>query len=44
MATDNASYKNLVDALDEMNICYISRYAIDDIDAADQALIAGKDS
>lgn len=44
MATDNASYKNLVDALDEMNICYISRYAIVDIDAADQALIAGKDS
>ncbi|KAF0197789.1 MAG: biopolymer transport protein ExbD/TolR [Bacteroidetes bacterium] len=43
MATDKASYKNLVDALDEMNICYISRYAIVDIDAADQALIAGKD-
>lgn len=43
MATDKASYKNLVDTLDEMNICYISRYAIVDIDAADQALIAGKD-
>lgn len=26
--TDAASYKNLVDALDEMQICDISRYAI----------------
>lgn len=42
MATDQASYKNLVDALDEMNICYISRYAIVDVDAVDLALIAGQ--
>ncbi|MFA6949799.1 MAG: biopolymer transporter ExbD [Lentimicrobiaceae bacterium] len=42
MATDQASYKNLVDALDEMNICYISRYAIVDMDAVDLALIAGQ--
>lgn len=43
MATDDSDYKNLVDALDEMNICYISRYAIIDIAQADLALIAGKE-
>lgn len=43
MATDESDYKNLVDALDEMNICYISRYAIVDIAPADLALIAGKE-
>ncbi len=43
MATDSCDYKNLVDALDEMNICYISRYAIVDIDAPNLALIAGKE-
>ncbi|HLO91227.1 MAG: ExbD/TolR family protein [Chloroflexota bacterium] len=43
MATDKSDYKNLVDALDEMNICYISRYAIVDIDAPNLALIAGKE-
>lgn len=39
MATDESSYRNLVDALDEMNICSISRYAIVDLDDADKALI-----
>lgn len=39
MATNDANYKNLVDALDEMNICSISRYAIVDIDDADLLLI-----
>ena len=39
MATDDASYKNLVDALDEMNICSISRYAIVDLDEPDKTLI-----
>jgi biopolymer transport protein ExbD len=39
MATDDANYKNLVDALDEMNICSISRYAIVDLDDIDKALI-----
>jgi len=39
MATDDASYKNLVDALDEMNICSISRYAIVDLDEPDKVLI-----
>jgi biopolymer transport protein ExbD len=39
MATDEASYKNLVDALDEMNICSISRYAIVDLDEPNKLLI-----
>jgi len=43
MATDNANYRNLVDALDEMNICSISRYAIVDIDEANLLLIKDKD-
>lgn len=43
MATDKSDYKNLVDALDEMNICYISRYAIVDIDDANLELIKGRD-
>ena len=30
-ATDDANYKNLVDVLDEMQICNIPSYAIDDI-------------
>ena len=38
-ATDNASYKNLVDALDEMQICSIGKYVIDKINANDQALL-----
>ncbi len=42
MATDEANYKNLVDALDEMNICSISRYAIVDIDEPDLLLIKDK--
>jgi biopolymer transport protein ExbD len=39
MATDDANYKNLVDALDEMNICSISRYAIVDLDDINKELI-----
>ncbi|HNX42815.1 MAG TPA: biopolymer transporter ExbD [Bacteroidales bacterium] len=39
MATDDANYKNLVDALDEMNICSISRYAVVNIEAPDQDLL-----
>ena len=39
MATDDSNYKNLVDALDEMNICSISRYAIVDFDEPDKALL-----
>lgn len=42
MVTDEANYRNLVDALDEMNICSISRYAIVDIDEPDLQLIKEK--
>ncbi|MCE1166898.1 MAG: biopolymer transporter ExbD [Sphingobacteriia bacterium] len=38
MASDDASYKNLVDALDEMNICSISRYAIVNLEGPDKDL------
>lgn len=38
-ATDDSSYKNLVDALDEMQICNIGRYAIVDITEGDQFLL-----
>jgi biopolymer transport protein ExbD len=39
MPTRQCDYRNLVDALDEMNICCISRYAIVDLDAPDKALL-----
>jgi biopolymer transport protein ExbD len=42
MVTDDANYRNLVDALDEMNICSISRYAIVDIEEPDLLLIKDK--
>jgi biopolymer transport protein ExbD len=38
-STDEASYENLVDILDEMQICNIARYAIVDITGYDQELI-----
>jgi len=38
-ATDNSSYKNLVDALDEMQICSIGKYVIDKINPNDEALL-----
>ena len=37
--TDDASYRNLVDALDEMQICNIGKYAIVDITDGDKFLI-----
>ena len=37
--TDGATYKNLVDVLDEMQICSIGRYAIVDMADADFTLI-----
>ena len=43
-ATDDASYKNLIDALDEMQICNIGKYVITDIAEADQFLIKNYDS
>lgn len=38
-ATDNSSYKNLVDALDEMQICSIGKYVIDKVNPTDVALL-----
>ena len=43
-ATDDASYKNLIDALDEMQICNIGKYVITDIADADQFLIKNYNS
>jgi biopolymer transport protein ExbD len=39
-STDEATYENLVDILDEMAICNISRYAIIDITDYDKSLIS----
>ncbi len=41
-STDNGTYKNMVDILDEMNICNIGRYAIVDITAFDKELIQNR--
>ncbi|HAH22923.1 MAG TPA: biopolymer transporter ExbD [Prolixibacteraceae bacterium] len=41
-AADEANYKNLVDILDEMQICNIGRYAIVDITPDDLAMIDKK--
>jgi biopolymer transport protein ExbD len=38
-ATDDATYKNLIDALDEMQICSISKYVIVPITQQDKGLI-----
>lgn len=38
-ATDNASYKNLVDALNEIQICSIGKFVIDKITPQDEALL-----
>lgn len=38
-ALDTASYKNLVDALDEMQICAIGKYVIDQINDDDKHLL-----
>jgi biopolymer transport protein ExbD len=38
-STDEATYENLVDILDEMQICNIARYAIVDITGYDKELI-----
>ena len=38
-ALDTASYKNMVDALDEMQICSIGTYVIDKISEDDQKLL-----
>ena len=41
-ASDESNYKNLVDILDEMQVCNIARYAIVDITPEDLALIDQK--
>ena len=38
-ATDKASYKNLIDALDEMQLCSIGKYVIDKVNPDDQKLL-----
>ena len=38
-ATDNATYKNLVDVLDQMTICSIGKYVIDKINDQDLKLL-----
>ena len=43
-ATDDASYMNLMDALDEMQICNIGKYVITDIVEADEFLIKNYDA
>lgn len=40
--TDNATYKNMVDALDEMQILNIGTYVIDKINADDEKLLESK--
>ena len=40
--TDNSSYKNMVDALDEMQILSIGTYVIDKITADDERLLKSK--
>ncbi|MDR1681588.1 MAG: biopolymer transporter ExbD [Prevotellaceae bacterium] len=42
-ATEFATYRNLVDALDEMNICSIGTYAIMDIAPGDLRLLYNRD-
>ena len=38
-ATDNSLYNNLVDALDEMQICSIGKYVIDKVKPEDKVLL-----
>jgi biopolymer transport protein ExbD len=38
-ADDNSTYKNLIDILDEMNVCNIGRYAIVDITPSEKEMI-----
>jgi hypothetical protein len=41
-ATDEATYNNLVDILDELRICHIAKYAVMDISPYDKDLIKKK--
>lgn len=42
--TDQASYANLIDLLDEMQVCSIGRYVITDLTEGDQQLLAAANS
>ncbi len=41
-AADNATYDNMIKVLDEMSICSIGKYVIDDFSPADKALLEPK--
>ena len=41
-ATDKSTYKNVVDALDEMQICSIGKYVLDKINEQDEKLLKEK--
>ena len=43
-ATDRATYKNLIDALDEMAICNIGVYVIDTISKGDRFLLKNRET
>lgn len=43
-ATDQATYKNLVDVLDEMSICRIGKYVIDKYTSSDNFLVKNLES
>jgi len=43
-ATDRATYKNLIDALDEMQICNIGVYVIDTISKGDRYLLKNRET
>ena len=36
---DKASYKNVIDMLDELNICYVGKYALVDLSAPELDMI-----
>jgi len=43
-ASDDATYKNLIDALDEMQICNIGKYVIDKFSASDKFLLKNRET
>jgi len=43
-ASDEATYKNMIDALDEMQICNIGKYVIDKFSASDKFLLNNRET
>ncbi len=41
-ATDKATYKNVIDALDEMQICSVGKYVLDKVNADDAKLLKSR--